>query len=345
MTATTIFDMELPSIGTVENVSRATFDHEIRPAGEPVILKNLVGDWPAVKASQASLDDLSAHLKQLDVGASVPTFVASPDVNGRYFYTPDMRGFTFDRRDIPFRTVVDKLLDQKDDEHPLGIYAGASPTANTLPRFAEFNPMPLLDPNPSPKVWLGNSAQIAPHFDISENIACVVAGKRQFVIFPPEQIANLYVGPLDYNMAGQPASLVDLNDIDLERFPKFEEALKSAKIATLEPGDAIYLPSLWWHFVQSNGPFNVLVNYWSDGLRHGSPMNVLALALLVMRDLPDNDRSAWEAVFKHYIFDENAAHAADHIPAPYKGALDQSSPERDALVKTFLRSQLPNVLL
>jgi len=204
--------------------------------------------------------------------------------------------------------------------------------------------MPLLDEDVLPKIRIGNSARIAPHFDNSENIACVVSGERKFVVFPPDQIANLYVGPIDYNMAGQPASMVDLHNIDLERFPKFELALKSATTATLGPGDAIYLPSLWWHGVESKGPLNVLVNYWWDDQPNGSPMNVLALALLVLRDLPENDRAAWEAVFKHYIFDAEAGEATNHIPAEFQGVLSDDSPDRTARLKNFLRSQLAAIL-
>ncbi|MEL6727982.1 MAG: cupin-like domain-containing protein [Pseudomonadota bacterium] len=339
-----IFDLNLPALERVENVTRAQFDEEVRPAGRPVIMKNVVQHWPAVQAAQASQQQLAAHLRDLDVGANVPAFVAPPEVEGRYFYTPDMRRFTFETRQIPFRAIVDKLLELSSQARPIGVYAGASPTVNTLPQFANINPMPLVDAETIPKVWLSNSARIAPHFDISENIACLVSGERRFVIFPPEQIANLYVGPIDYNMAGQPASMVDLTNIDLTQFPKFETAAATAQIAELDPGDAVYLPSLWWHFVESKGPFNVLVNYWFDHLKHGTPMNVLALALLVLRDLPENDRTAWKSVFEHYVFDEDAAHAVDHIPDAFRGVLGQGSPDRDAKLKTYLQAHLPNIL-
>ena len=164
------------------------------------------------------------------------------------------------------------------------------------------------------------------------------------MIFPPDQIENLYVGPIDYNMAGQPASMVDLSNIDLVKFPKFEKALEHAMIAVLHPGDALYLPSLWWHFVQSDGPLNVLVNYWFDELRDGSPMNVLALALLVIRDLPENDRAAWRAVFDHYVFGEKSSAAMEHIPEAFRGVLGSKSADRDQKIKAFLQAQLPAIL-
>jgi hypothetical protein len=339
-----IFDYSLNQIETLEGVTRDAFDERIRAAGRPVLMKGLVEPWPAVEAANTSLDKLVDHLKALDIGATVPTFVAPPNIEGRYFYTPDMSRFNFERREAPFHAILDKLLEQRKDAQPMGIYAGASPTVQTLPAFATHNPMPLVDADVVPKIWVGNSSKVAPHFDISENIACVVSGVRRFVIFPPDQIENLYVGPIDYNMAGQPASLVDMSNIDLEKFPKFEDAIQHAIIAELHPGDALYLPSLWWHFVESTGPLNVLVNYWFDQLRDGSPMNVLALALLVLRDLPQNDKDAWRSVFEHYVFGHDAAKSAAHIPEAFRGVLADKSLERDRKIKAFLQAQLPAVL-
>ncbi len=61
-------------------------------------------------------------------------------------------------------------------------------------------------------------------------------------------------------------SLVQLHAPDFDRFPRFREALDAAVTAELEAGDAIYIPPLWWHHVQSLEPFNLLVNYWWHAL-------------------------------------------------------------------------------
>lgn len=342
--AQSIFEGELPRVREVSALTRGEFDDDVRSQGKPVVIKNLTKSWPAVQAADNSIESVASYLKTFDVGASTPTFIAPAEARGRYFYASDMKTFNFENKSVPLRSTIDRLVAQKDELHPMGIYAGASPTTNTLPKFGNENPMPLLDASVVPKVWISNSAKIAAHFDMSENIACSVSGARKFVLFPPEQIANLYVGPIDYNMAGQPASMVDLENIDYERFPKFKEAVKSAQLAVLEPGDAIYIPSLWWHSVFSNGPLNVLVNYWWDDMKNGSPMNVLALALLVMRDLPKNERQAWGSLFQHYIFEEQAPKAVEHIPEPFRGVLGETSPMRDKKIKSFLIAQLSNIL-
>ena len=81
-------------------------------------------------------------------------------------------------------------------------------------------------------------------------------------LFPSGQIKNLYVGPLDFTLSGQAISLVDFHAPDFERFPRFKLALQHAQVAELEPGDAIYIPSLWFHHVESFDPLSILMNYW-----------------------------------------------------------------------------------
>lgn len=76
-----------------------------------------------------------------------------------------------------------------------------------------------------------------------------------------EQIANLYVGPLGHAPTGTPISLVSFREPDFERFPRFREALAAALVAELDPGDALYIPTLWWHHVESLAKCNMLVNY------------------------------------------------------------------------------------
>ncbi|MDH3989967.1 MAG: cupin-like domain-containing protein, partial [Gammaproteobacteria bacterium] len=56
-------------------------------------------------------------------------------------------------------------------------------------------------------------------------------------------------------------SLVKLLDVDFDQYPRFHHCLDLAQVVTLEPGDTLYIPPLWWHHVESYG-FNVMVNAW-----------------------------------------------------------------------------------
>ena len=40
--------------------------------------------------------------------------------------------------------------------------------------------------------------------------------------------------------------MVDPANPDLDRYPRFADALQTAQQGTLEPGDAIYIPFMWW---------------------------------------------------------------------------------------------------
>ena len=339
-----IFDTNISKVESLNSVNRVQFDTEIRPACKPIIFRGLVKDWPAVKAGVESIEAMGGYIKSMDSHQPVPTYVGQPHIKGRYFYNPDMRGFNFDRRNASLTSSINQLLHQQMDKSPMGIYAGATSAGDILNGFAAANPMPLLDDDVPPLLWLGNSARIAAHFDTSENIACTIAGKRRFLIFPPNEIENIYAGPIDYNMAGPPSSLVDPLNIDLNKYPKFEIAMKSALLAELEPGDALYLPSLWWHYVESEGPLNVLVNYWWSSLKNNEPMSNIALAILSLRDLPAGERAAWQHYFNHYIFSKEAASSLDYVPEELRGVLGKKSSQRDNRLKQFLVSRLQRML-
>ena len=113
-------------------------------------------------------------------------------------------GKNFDQVDGELQQLVDAIIGSAGSRH---IYMGSTPTAQLLPRFADENPLPLIGEKPTePRIWIGNDSVVAPHFDESDNIACVVSGSRRFTLFPPEQVGNLYVGPIDNTVAGQPAA-------------------------------------------------------------------------------------------------------------------------------------------
>lgn len=311
-------------------MDRARFETEIVPAGRPVVLRGLVRNWPLVQAA-----DLLDHLRGFETGRPVSAFLGAPGMGGRFFYSPDLRGFNFDRLQLSLSELLDRLASGGAEY----LYAGAIPAPSHLPGLAEANPMPLLAPDKErlTSLWLGNRTITAAHWDLAQNIACVVAGRRRFTLFPPEQVRNLYVGPLDNTLAGQPISLVDFDAPDLEAHPRFAEAMAQALVAELEPGDAIYIPSLWWHHVRSLEDLGALVNFWwRDGPEYMvTPMFTLWHAMLTIRDLPANERAAWRDFFDHYVFQTNGDPMV-HLPVAAQGLMAPMTPEIEARLKRLL---------
>ncbi len=318
------------------HVDLKTFRDEIVPACQPVVLKELVSDWPAVKAARESPRALANYLQSFDRGNQVIVMEAPPSIRGRIFYREDMSGLNFERRPGALSATLDRLLAQASDPNPPTLFIESAPTENVLPAFSAAHPMPLVAPEFQPRIWLGNSVTVRTHFDLFENIACAVGGRRRFTLFPPDQLANLYLGPVDFTPSGVPVSMVPLHDPDLERFPRFAEALRHAQTAELEAGDALYIPYGWWHHVESLTPFNVLVNYWwNTAPRMGSPFGVLLHAALSLRDMPADQRAVWRALFEHFIFTDPET-SMGHLRPEQRGLLGPPSAARTREVRNIL---------
>jgi len=336
--------MSLPEprpIREAESIDRARFDAEIRPARQPVILRGLGREWPAVQAGRISPDAAIAYLKRFSHPHPVLALLGPPEIEGHFSYTPDLTGFNFQRGRTPLDPFLDRLLRDQNEPEPFAMAVQSADIPEMLPGFAEENRIDLIDADVVPRIWIGNRIHVATHYDLMENVGVVMTGRRRFTVFPPEQLPNLYCGPFDPTPAGTPVSLVNLSNPDLERFPRFAEAMEHAQSALLEPGDAIYLPFHWWHAVDSLDAVNAFVNYWWSpapaGL--GSAYEALLFALMSLRGLPDDQREVWRMVFDHYVFGMNGDPAA-HLPPAAKGALGPITPAQVGRMKATLIESL-----
>jgi hypothetical protein len=298
------------------------FLREVVEPCRPVVLRGLVKDWPIVAAGRHSPSAVRDHLKAFDAGGDIEAFFGAPAIAGKYFYTEDLKGFNFERRRMKFGSALESIVSSVNVPGSQSVYVGSVPTNDFLPGFAALNPMPLLSPGISPRVWIGHAANVSSHYDTVDNLACVAVGVRRFTLFAPQLIDKLYVGPIDNTMAGQPVSLAASSAQDKDRFPLFEEIKDQALVAELEPGDALYLPKLWWHKVESTAPFNVLVNYWWDAFRSGpdAPHTSMLLSMITIAERPAAEREAWKAFFDHYVF-RSHGHPLAHLPAEQHGLL------------------------
>lgn len=305
-------------------------------AGEPLVLRGLLRDWPLVAVGRSGPKQAFEYLSQFDSGAAAKTMLGAPGIGGRFFYADDMLGYNFAVETVGFAQVFKQILALVDHTDPPAIYAGSNPVDTFLPGFAAANRLPLPIPQENARVWIGNASHVAPHFDISENIAVAALGRRRVTLFPPAQTPNLYAGPLDVTIAGQPVSMVDIRAPDLARYPLYAEAMQHAVQAELEPGDAIYMPTLWWHCIEALDPANILVNYWYNAPVNSSPFAALVHAMLAVRDLPETEKSAWRHWFDHFVFDPQAADAAAHLPPHARGVSGAPSVARAQGVRAFV---------
>ena len=327
----------------IDGIDRRRFDEEIRPAGQPVVLRGLAAHWPAVQAARRSDEEFVAYLRRFRIEGPVTVILGEPSIRGRFFYQEDLTALNFTRGRSPLDPFLDRLLRDRGHPAPYAIAVQSEQIPQLLPGFEKENAIHILGPEVVPRAWIGNRIFVAPHYDLMENIGCVVAGRRRFTLFPPEQIANLYPGPLELTPAGTPVSMVELAAPDLDRYPRFAQAMESAQAAVLEPGDAIYIPFHWWHGVDSLEPLNLFVNYWwndaSGPGEAGRSYDALMYAFYALRNLPPEQRAAWRKAFDYYVF-QTEGDAAEHLPPHARGVLGPPTPQLTERMRMTLKQIL-----
>jgi hypothetical protein len=308
----------------------ARFFSEVAGSYRPAILRGFVRHWPAVRAARQSPEALCQYVLGLANDFEVDAVMTPPAERGRLFYKPDMEGFNFVRNKVPVARVIEQLARYSQFDAPPSVAVQSALIDDCMPRFALENVAPALPLSARPRLWLGNTITTPAHFDESYNLACVVGGQRRFTLFPPEQVDNLYIGPLDFAPTPTPISMVNFREPDVDLHPRFKDAQAAALVADLLPGDALYIPTLWWHHVQSTGPLNMMVNYWWKNEQPaedaGTTFDALVATLKAMKHQPPEVRAAWGAIFQHYVFDP-AQDPSSHLPEHKQGVLRKARPD------------------
>lgn len=331
-------------IRTLENVDASALPLEtLLEDGEPVVLRGIARDWGLVRAGSRSTPEAMAYLRGFDAGGPVQYSFGEPAIEGRPFYSEDFTRLNFEVRRGLLADVLDGIANHLEDPRPPTYYVASLLVDRALPGFVQANDLGLAARGieAPPSIWIGNRVVASCHFDAPENLACCLAGSRRFTLFPPEQIDNLYPGPFDPTPGGQVVSMVDFDRPDFGRHPRFGAALATARTAVLTPGDAIFIPSMWWHHVRSLEPFNVLLNYWwrRSPAFLSSPLPALHHALWTLRDLPEREKRAWAKIFDYYVFGPGEQ-AGGHLPEQARDLLGPMDETKARRVRAMLINRL-----
>ncbi|KAK5126101.1 hypothetical protein LTR85_011456 [Meristemomyces frigidus] len=125
--------------------------------------------------------------------------------------------------------------------------------------------------------WLGPKGTKTPlHTDPYHNIFCQVVGYKYIRLYPPSETPNLYPRGVDDKGINEentsqvdvyhvrPKSLGGSTDLDAKRaqeqkFPRLRDAVYQE--AVLGPGECLYVPVGWWHYVESLST-SFSVSFW-----------------------------------------------------------------------------------
>lgn len=321
----------MKSIPEYTSVTPEQFFSDIAQRHKPVVVRGLNSQWPMVRAAKQNNRSFTDYILRYYQGVKAKMVVAPPAENKRFYYNQDFTDVNYLQGEERIDLFLNRLLELVDRAVYPAISMQNALCESILPGLSKDNTCDFF-PDLEPRMWIGNEGIVSAHYDGSDNLACVIAGKRRFLLFSPEQTKNLYPGSLNFTPAGAPTTLVNFSTPDFNKFPHFQTALENAYEAVLYPGDAIYIPMLWWHHVESLNKVNGLLNYWWNGSSAPnaiapSALDSLNLALLAMRDLNPKQREAWSHMFDHYLFQQGVK-PTSYIPESAHHILGELSDEQ-----------------
>lgn len=244
----------------------SVFWNDIFPAQTPVVWRGGAADFELVRLASRGEAELVEVLKQRSGHRPVVVTGAPPSAGGRLGFTAK-EWVDWSRRTTTLSGALDDILEEA--RRPTGhcLYMQSANTRTALPELAEPTAAWHHDASrmfgDTSELWIGSGGQrVAIHEDSSHGMVVMVAGSKEFVLFPPDQEANLYTAPQKLDSPWR--SAVDPRAPDLARWPRFERAMATAQTIRIEAGDVLFVPAGWWHCVDSHG-FNVMYNArWHD---------------------------------------------------------------------------------
>jgi hypothetical protein len=187
---------------------------------------------------------MADYLIGLDAGKPVTVLTGGPEIGGRFFYTDDMDGPEFPPSFRAAGRGAGRPAVVPRGRRAAGPGRAVGRRPIRLARLRGRQSRAAARRSVAPRIWIGNAITTATHFDMNYNIACAVAGRRRFTLFPPDQLKNLYLGPLEFTPAGPPVSMVDIARPTWNAFP-----------GSRRPGPSPRSPS-WSRATRSTSPIS-----------------------------------------------------------------------------------------
>ncbi|WP_394836376.1 cupin-like domain-containing protein [Pendulispora rubella] len=243
------------SIVRRSGLSREEFDREYREPNLPVVMTDALTDWPALGKWTLPWFEQQHGNQPVTVDVSVA---------GESYFDRLHRGENLSRE-----TTLGELIREIRNEPACQYYLAESAFLDSVPELFADIPTPRYHPPGralTRRFWLGPANTVSGfHQDSAGQLAptCIlfaqIYGRKRVVLASPDQSHLMYPARASRVAA---SSLVDLDALDDERFPLFREARLEETI--VGPGDMLFIPERYWHYLRSLEPSISLSNDWNE---------------------------------------------------------------------------------
>lgn len=211
-------------------ITAAEFVSDYKNTSTPVVMPNLMQAWPA--RDKWNID----YLKKVAGDQQVPLYSSKPAQGKQHQHAAETL--------MSFGDYLD-LLEAGENDLRMFFYNILENVPNLLNDFTYpdlgmkfFKRLPVLFVG-------GKYAKVQMHYDIdlANLVLCHFGGPKRVLLIPPEQTKYMYKVPFSFSALHS----VDFSNPDFEKHPAL--AKLNAYVADLEHGDALYIPSGFWHYI------------------------------------------------------------------------------------------------
>jgi len=129
-------------------------------------------------------------------------------------------------------------------------------------KFDEVFGLPQIPKNTA--MWIGTKDSYTPaHYDsYGFNLVIQIRGQKHWTLYPPNASDYLYPTRFPYEESSV-FSPIRFSNPDEQQYPDFKKAKEWEIQMILNPGDILFVPRHWWHFVESLED-SISVNQWFE---------------------------------------------------------------------------------
>ena len=236
-------------IPRVENLTEQDFVKNYLRKCQPVVITQAARNWPAMKTW--SFD----YFRSLNSDFEV-TLEEGNVMQGKTSF-----------RSISFRDYLTEIEQTNSQSAPKKGRAGYLSVFNIFQRFPELANEVDFSLMANHKLinhaagWIGPAGTVTGyHIDWADNVFVQVVGRKFIKIVSPDQRKRMY--PSSKYDSNTLMSSIDADNYDQDRYPEFAKV--DAMYTVVEPGEMLFNPRGWWHYVRSLTPSISVNNFGID---------------------------------------------------------------------------------